>query len=214
VCAGRLRLAQSRRFGNSAVVTSFSLSALWAGALRVPRVQVCAGAGDHAARGGRCLSRSRGSYAGEGPRSWGLHHVLGDSVGWGCRTAATRQPCVAAIQQCLLQSATSASLLQLPIRPTPTVRLLRPASTWLGPRTRSPRLQAVKPGMWEYQAESLYLHTIYSQGGCRGPHYTPIFASGPNAGRQALQLPQRCHAAPRSVSMRRKHPAWGLPTPG
>lgn len=35
--------------------------------------------------------------------------------------------------------------------------------------------------MWEFQAESLYLHHIYSTGGCRGPHYTPIFASGPNA---------------------------------
>ena len=31
------------------------------------------------------------------------------------------------------------------------------------------------------QAESLYLHSIYSEGGCRGPHYTPIFASGANA---------------------------------
>lgn len=42
-------------------------------------------------------------------------------------------------------------------------------------------MQAVKPGMWEFQAESLYLHSLYAGGGCRLPHYTPIFASGPNA---------------------------------
>lgn len=35
--------------------------------------------------------------------------------------------------------------------------------------------------MFEFQAESLYLHKMYSQG-CRGSHYTPIFASGSNAG--------------------------------
>ena len=43
-------------------------------------------------------------------------------------------------------------------------------------------MQAVRPGMYEYEAESLYLHRIYGGGSCRGPHYTPIFASGPNAG--------------------------------
>lgn len=42
-------------------------------------------------------------------------------------------------------------------------------------------MQALKPGMWEFQAESLYLHHIYSLGGCRGSHYTSILASGPNA---------------------------------
>lgn len=36
--------------------------------------------------------------------------------------------------------------------------------------------------MWEFQAESVYLASIYGKGGCRGPHYMPIFASGPNAG--------------------------------
>ncbi|KAI3437610.1 hypothetical protein D9Q98_000062 [Chlorella vulgaris] len=41
-------------------------------------------------------------------------------------------------------------------------------------------MQGVKPGMFEFQAESLYLHKMYSQG-CRGSHYTPIFASGSNA---------------------------------
>lgn len=72
--------------------------------------------------------------------------------------------------------------------------------------------------MWEYQAESLYLHTIYSEGGCRGPHYTPIFASGPNAGgpqqagscraadavrvRSRMPLPRACFgAAPARFSM-------------
>ncbi|EFN56075.1 hypothetical protein CHLNCDRAFT_31053 [Chlorella variabilis] len=42
-------------------------------------------------------------------------------------------------------------------------------------------MRAVQPGVWEFQGESLYLHTLYSRGGCRGAHYTPIFASGPNA---------------------------------
>ncbi|PSC76780.1 xaa-Pro dipeptidase isoform X1 [Micractinium conductrix] len=42
-------------------------------------------------------------------------------------------------------------------------------------------MQAAKPGMWEFELESLYLHHLYSGGGCRSPHYTPIFASGPNA---------------------------------
>ena len=53
---------------------------------------------------------------------------------------------------------------------------------WLVDWLPSICLQAVKPGMFEYQAESLYLHTIYGGGSCRGPHYTPILASGPNAG--------------------------------
>ena len=33
----------------------------------------------------------------------------------------------------------------------------------------------------EYQMEALYLRTIYADWGCRTGHYTPIFASGPNA---------------------------------
>ena len=36
-------------------------------------------------------------------------------------------------------------------------------------------------GMWEFQLEAAYLQSIYSRGGCRTAHYTPIFASGPNA---------------------------------
>lgn len=48
-----------------------------------------------------------------------------------------------------------------------------------------PPPQAVKPGQYEFQAESLYLHTIYAGAGCRTPHYTPILASGPNAGAAA-----------------------------
>lgn len=42
-------------------------------------------------------------------------------------------------------------------------------------------MRAAKPGMWEFQAEAIYLQSIYGSGGCRLPHYTPIFASGPNA---------------------------------
>lgn len=38
-----------------------------------------------------------------------------------------------------------------------------------------------RPGLWEFQLESAYLHRIYAGGGCRTAHYTPIFASGPNA---------------------------------
>ncbi|KAL6769149.1 hypothetical protein ACKKBF_B17655 [Auxenochlorella protothecoides x Auxenochlorella symbiontica] len=42
-------------------------------------------------------------------------------------------------------------------------------------------MQAVRPGMYEYQLESLFLHDIYSEGGCRFSPYTPIFGSGPNS---------------------------------
>ncbi len=42
-------------------------------------------------------------------------------------------------------------------------------------------LAGCRPGMWEFQLESAYLHSIYGGGGCRTAHYTPIFASGPNA---------------------------------
>ncbi|GAB4819295.1 hypothetical protein N2152v2_006341 [Parachlorella kessleri] len=42
-------------------------------------------------------------------------------------------------------------------------------------------MRLCKGGNWEFQLEAAYLQSIYSRGGCRTAHYTPIFASGPNA---------------------------------
>jgi len=42
-------------------------------------------------------------------------------------------------------------------------------------------MKATKPGMYEYELESLFHHIVYAQGGCRVFAYTPIAASGPNA---------------------------------
>ncbi|KAL6043532.1 Peptidase D [Balamuthia mandrillaris] len=41
-------------------------------------------------------------------------------------------------------------------------------------------MKAVKPGMTEYQLESLFLHEIYSRFGCRHVSYSCICGSGPN----------------------------------
>jgi len=41
-------------------------------------------------------------------------------------------------------------------------------------------MKAAKPGMYEYELESLFHHRAYSGGGCRYFAYTPICASGPN----------------------------------
>ncbi|KAF5833683.1 Xaa-Pro dipeptidase (X-Pro dipeptidase) [Dunaliella salina] len=41
-------------------------------------------------------------------------------------------------------------------------------------------MRAAKPGMMEYQLESVFLHHCYFHGGCRITGYTPISASGPN----------------------------------
>jgi len=41
-------------------------------------------------------------------------------------------------------------------------------------------MRTVKPGMYEYQLESTFLHHCYFNGGCRNVGYTPICASGPN----------------------------------
>lgn len=41
-------------------------------------------------------------------------------------------------------------------------------------------MQQMKPHMMEYAAESIFLYTAYSRGGCRHAPYTPICASGPN----------------------------------
>lgn len=41
-------------------------------------------------------------------------------------------------------------------------------------------MRHIKPGMKEYQLESVFLHHAYYEGGCRNPSYTCICASGPN----------------------------------
>ena len=41
-------------------------------------------------------------------------------------------------------------------------------------------MQQIKPHMMEYAAESVFMYTAYSRGGCRHAPYTPICASGPN----------------------------------
>lgn len=42
-------------------------------------------------------------------------------------------------------------------------------------------MKTVRPGSFEYQAESEFLHHCYSVGGCRHASYTCISASGDNA---------------------------------
>ena len=42
-------------------------------------------------------------------------------------------------------------------------------------------MRAVKPGMMEYQLESLFQHHTYTHGGCRHMSYTCICACGPSA---------------------------------
>lgn len=42
-------------------------------------------------------------------------------------------------------------------------------------------LRYAKPGMMEYQLESIFLHFCYFKGGCRNSPYTPIAGSGPKA---------------------------------
>ncbi|KAK3281974.1 hypothetical protein CYMTET_10270 [Cymbomonas tetramitiformis] len=42
-------------------------------------------------------------------------------------------------------------------------------------------MRACKPGMMEYQLESLFQHEVYSKGGCRHVAYTSICASGENS---------------------------------
>lgn len=41
-------------------------------------------------------------------------------------------------------------------------------------------MEQIKPHMMEYAAESVFMYTTYSRGGCRHAPYTPICASGPN----------------------------------
>jgi len=42
-------------------------------------------------------------------------------------------------------------------------------------------MQSVRPGMMEYELESLFHHYVYSQSGCRHLSYTCICGSGPNS---------------------------------
>lgn len=42
-------------------------------------------------------------------------------------------------------------------------------------------MRATRPGMMEYQLESLFQHHTYAHGGCRHMSYTCICACGPNA---------------------------------
>lgn len=42
-------------------------------------------------------------------------------------------------------------------------------------------MRKAKPGLMEYQLESLFLHHCYFNGGCRNSPYTPIAASGSNS---------------------------------
>lgn len=41
-------------------------------------------------------------------------------------------------------------------------------------------MRKVRPGMYEFQLEAIFLGKCYEEGGCRLPAYTPICASGPN----------------------------------
>jgi Xaa-Pro dipeptidase len=41
-------------------------------------------------------------------------------------------------------------------------------------------MRAARPGMMEYELESIFLHEVYSKGGCRHVSYTCICCSGPN----------------------------------
>ncbi len=62
-------------------------------------------------------------------------------------------------------------------------------------------MQQIKPHMMEYAAESIFMYTTYSRGGCRHAPYTPICASGPNGstlhyGHAASPNGDPCHTPP------------------
>ena len=42
-------------------------------------------------------------------------------------------------------------------------------------------MRQIRPGAMEFEAESVFLHHCYCQGGCRHTPYTPICASGAHA---------------------------------
>lgn len=43
-------------------------------------------------------------------------------------------------------------------------------------------MRRTKPGMREYQLESMFRHWVYYNGGCRHTAYTSICGCGPNSG--------------------------------
>eukprot|EP00571_Detonula_confervacea_P014720 CAMPEP_0172298526 /NCGR_PEP_ID=MMETSP1058-20130122/1142_1 /TAXON_ID=83371 /ORGANISM="Detonula confervacea, Strain CCMP 353" /LENGTH=524 /DNA_ID=CAMNT_0013007803 /DNA_START=424 /DNA_END=1998 /DNA_ORIENTATION=- len=60
------------------------------------------------------------------------------------------------------------------------VNLLR-YTNWISSMAHVEVMRACKPGMMEYQLESLFQHHTYTHGGCRHVSYTNICACGPNA---------------------------------
>jgi len=51
---------------------------------------------------------------------------------------------------------------------------------WVSSMAHAEVLRAARPGMMEYQLESLFMHHTYTHGGCRHVAYTCICACGPN----------------------------------
>mmetsp|Transcript_28811 Transcript_28811/g.52149 ORF Transcript_28811/g.52149 Transcript_28811/m.52149 type:complete len:617 (-) Transcript_28811:176-2026(-) len=60
------------------------------------------------------------------------------------------------------------------------VNLLR-YTNWISSMAHVSVMRATKPGMMEYQLESLFQHHTYTHGGCRHMSYTCICACGPSA---------------------------------
>lgn len=54
-------------------------------------------------------------------------------------------------------------------------------TNWVSSMAHVEVMRAAKPGMMEYQLESLFQHHTYTHGGCRFMSYTCICACGPNA---------------------------------
>jgi len=59
------------------------------------------------------------------------------------------------------------------------INLLR-YTNWISSMAHVEVMRACKPGMMEYQLESLFQHHTYTHGGCRHMSYTCICACGPN----------------------------------
>ena len=51
---------------------------------------------------------------------------------------------------------------------------------WVSSMAHAEVMRAARPGMMEYQLESLFMHHTYTHGGCRHVAYTCICACGPN----------------------------------